>query len=145
MANIASVLKEEIARLARKVLRGDTKSLKRASAQYRSDIASLKRRILALEKEVSSLAKRNAKNPVAVQKPESGVGIRFSSKGLAAKRKSLGLSAADVGLLLGVSGQTVYHWEAGKTRPREHQKPAIAALRSLGKREAKSRLQSMTS
>ena len=42
MANIAAVLKEEISRLSRKETRGETASLKKASAQYRAEIAALK-------------------------------------------------------------------------------------------------------
>ena len=37
-------------RLARKELRSETESLKKASALYRSEIATLKRRATALEK-----------------------------------------------------------------------------------------------
>ncbi|MGZ5196264.1 MAG: hypothetical protein ACXWB8_12570 [Ramlibacter sp.] len=42
--------------------------------------------------------------------------------------------------MLGVSGQSIYKWEEGKTRPRASQLPAIAALRKMGKREANARL-----
>ncbi len=52
MPNIASVLKEEIARLVRKELRGETEGLKKTSSRYRSEIASLKRRIEAQEKQI---------------------------------------------------------------------------------------------
>ena len=45
-----------------------------------------------------------------------------------------------MGLLLGVSGQSIYHWEAEKSRPRQAQLQAIAALRKIGKREAKRKL-----
>ena len=38
------------------------------------------------------------------------------------------------------TGQTIYHWEAGKARPRASQMPAIAAFRKMGKREASSKL-----
>jgi DNA-binding transcriptional regulator YiaG len=66
--------------------------------------------------------------------------VRFSAKGLASQRQRLGLAAAEMGLLLGVSAQTVYNWEAGKSRPRQQQLAAIAALRGLGKRQVKVRL-----
>jgi transcriptional regulator with XRE-family HTH domain len=66
--------------------------------------------------------------------------LRFSAKGLAAKRKRRDLSAAAMAALLGVSGQSIYKWEEGKTRPRASQLPAIAALRKMGKREANARL-----
>ncbi|MDO8755990.1 MAG: hypothetical protein Q7J71_01020, partial [Polaromonas sp.] len=51
--NIATVLKAEISRVARKDARAETQPLKKASSQYRSDIAALKRRVLALEKQLS--------------------------------------------------------------------------------------------
>lgn len=41
---------------------------------------------------------------------------------------------------MGVSRQTIYAWERGKTRPRKSQLGAIAAVRLLGKREAAERL-----
>jgi hypothetical protein len=50
-----------------------------------------------------------------------------------------------MGLLLGVSGQSIYHWEAEKSRPRPAQLQAIAALRKLGKREARRRLEEIAS
>ena len=61
---------------------------------------------------------------------------RFSAKGLLAQRRRLGLSAADCGVLLGTSAQSVYNWEAGKVRPRARHLAAIAALRTLGKKDA---------
>jgi len=145
MPNIASVLKSEIARVARKEVKGDMQELKKATAQYRSHIAALRRRITELEREVKRIG-RVASRP-APDREDGGApgkdgrsGLRFSAKGLAAQRKRLGLSAAAVAALLGVSGQSIYKWEEGKTRPRASQLPAIAALRKMGKREANARL-----
>ncbi len=45
-----------------------------------------------------------------------------------------------MGLLLGVSAQTVYNWEGEKSRPRQQQMAAIKAVRGMGKREATARL-----
>ena len=56
MPNIATVFKAEIARLARKEVRGDSEGLKKAVAAQRADIASLKRRIQTLEAMVKRLA-----------------------------------------------------------------------------------------
>lgn len=69
------------------------------------------------------------------QSEEVAANLRFSAKGLAAQRSRLGLSAAQMGLLLGVSGQSIYKWEAGKARPRASQLPAIVQLKKIGKRE----------
>jgi DNA-binding transcriptional regulator YiaG len=67
-------------------------------------------------------------------------GLRFRVAGFANLRKKLGLSAAEMGKLMGVSAQSVYHWETGKSRPRAAQLAAIAAVRKLGKREVAQRL-----
>ena len=55
----------------------------------------------------------------------------------------LGLSAQAFGDLIGASGQSVYKWEEGKTRPRAKNLPAIAALRTMGKKEAAARLDAL--
>lgn len=143
MSNIASVLKDEISRIARKELRAETEKLKKASTQYRSDIAALKKRTAALEQVVSRLQKAVVKNAPAPEVPESAPQLRFSAARLAAQRQKLGLSAANMGILLGVSGQTIYHWESGKTRPQKSQLVAIAAVRSIGKGEAAAKLQEL--
>ncbi len=137
MPNIAVVLKGEIARLARKETRAEVGELRKASSQYRSHIAALRRRIDALERQLKKLAKAGGRaRPAAEPAAEEGTQRRFSAKRFAAHRAKLGLSAADYGKLIGVTGQTVYKWESGKARPRSGQLEAIAAVRGMGKREA---------
>ncbi len=141
MPNLASVLKGEILRLARKEVRSELEAIKKASANHRSEIAGLKRRVAALEKQQARPGRKARGGGEAPQGEAAGTArLRFSAKRLAAQRQKLGLSAADMGTLLGVSAQTIYHWEAGKTRPRAPQLAAIADLRKVGKREAKARL-----
>jgi DNA-binding transcriptional regulator YiaG len=135
--NIATVLKAEISRVARKDARAETQQLKKASSQYRTDIAALKRRVLDLEKQLTRLLKSGKRGPAsAAAEEKSGSGLRFSAKGFAAQRRRLGLTAAAVAKILNVSAQSVYKWEDGKTRPRASQLPAIASLRKMGKQEA---------
>ncbi len=57
MTTFVNQLKSEIARIAKKEIRTETQQLKKASAQYRSDIAALKRHIVALEATVKKLSK----------------------------------------------------------------------------------------
>jgi polyhydroxyalkanoate synthesis regulator phasin len=52
MSNIASVLKDEISRLARKEIKRETSALKKSSTAYRSEIAALKRRVQELERQL---------------------------------------------------------------------------------------------
>lgn len=145
MPNIATLLKSEISRIARKEVRAETAALKKAAATHRTEIASLKRRLQELEKQARSLGKRMPAEraaPKAVAGADSGV-QRFSAKGFASQRKRLGLSAAQCGLLIGASGQTIYNWEDGKAKPREKHLPAIAAFRTLGKTAALARLEAL--
>lgn len=136
MPNIATVLKDEITRIARREIRIETEGLKKASAQYRSEIAALKRRVATLEKQLAGLEKKTSKNTPPPVNQETDKGFRYSIKSLCAQRRRLGLSADDMGVLLGVSGQSIYKWETGASRPRQQQMAAIAAVRKLGKRDA---------
>ncbi|MGV3571710.1 MAG: helix-turn-helix domain-containing protein [Ramlibacter sp.] len=142
MPNIAAVLKGEIARIARKEIRAETEEFRKASAQHRAHIAALRRRVDELERQLKRVGKGTARAATAPQDDDEGQGSqrRFSPTRLAAQRSKLGLSAADFAALLGVSGQSVYKWEHGESRPRARQLEAIAALRGIGKREAAQRL-----
>ena len=145
MSSFADQLKSEIARLARKEVRTETRALKKANAQYRADIAALKRRLGELERTLARLAKGAVRAPSRSQAADDegdapAQGLRFRVAGFASLRKKLNLSAADMGKLVGVSAQSVYHWETGKSRPRASQLAAIAAVRKLGKREVAQRL-----
>jgi DNA-binding transcriptional regulator YiaG len=143
MPNIAAILKSEISRVARREVRGETLALKKAASAYRSEIAALKRRTQALEQQLRQLGKTSAKVAPAAASDDSAKTRRFSAKGLASLRRRLGLSAADCGLLVGASSQSIYNWEEGNVRPRTKHLSAIAALRTLGKREAAARLESL--
>jgi DNA-binding transcriptional regulator YiaG len=137
MSNIASALKEEISRIARKEIRRETSSLKKSSAAYRSDIAALKRRLVELERQLRRVGRAGqSAAPAAANDDSLTPGARFSAKSMAAQRRRLGLSAAECGLLIGASAQSVYNWEEGKARPRAQHLPAIFALRNLGRRQA---------
>ena len=141
MPNIATVLKQEITRLARKEAKAHVEPLRTASAQYRKDIAELKRQLRAMKKRVDYLdaqERKRLRKPVSVSEAE---GRRFSPGWLKAHRHRLGLAAADYAELVGVSPQTIYNWEHGKSKPRKEQLAALAAIRRIGKREAQRRLE----
>lgn len=140
MTNIATLLKREIARVARKEVRSQTTGLKKAVAAHRSEIAALKRRAGELEQQLRRLAKARAAPAAAVADTAPAKALRFTAKGFATQRRRLGLSAHDCGLLVGASGQSVYNWEDGKARPRAANLVAIAALRTMGKKQAARRL-----
>lgn len=137
MPNIGVVLKDEITRLAKKVLKSQIGPLQASSAAQRRHIAAMKRQIAALEKEVARLRKAptGRSTVAAASAGEEQQPLRFQAKGLRSLRARLGLSAEDFGKLAGVSGQSVYNWEAEKTVPRRAQLQSLSQLRGIGKRE----------
>lgn len=142
MPNIGSILKDEIARLARKEIRKQVDPMRKSSNQQRTLVAGLKRDVSILRKQIALLAE-SAANSAPPQTERTSAPVRFVAKGLKVHRARLGLSAADYAKLLGVSGQTVYNWELGAAKPRAEQRATLASLRGLGKREAQSRLQKL--
>jgi DNA-binding transcriptional regulator YiaG len=143
MPNIATVLKEEILRLARNEIRRQTSVLRKASAQYRKDIAEMKRRVSDLHRKLTPLEKQVLKNVPSQTAEVHAERVRFTAKGLRSQRQRLELSAADYGKLIGVTGQTIYSWEGETSRPRKQQVARIASLRHMGKGEARARLQQL--
>ena len=143
MPAFANQLKVEISRLAKKEIRNETQALKKTSAQYRSEIGVLKRRLSALEAQLKKIGRgsKGKESSVAAVQNES-TALRFRQAGFAALRKKLDLSAGDMAKLVGVSAQSVYHWESGKSRPRASQLQAIAAVRKMGKRAVAAKLES---
>ena len=143
MTNFTSVLKSEIARVARREVRAEIESLKKASTQYRSAIAQLRREVAALHKALRQ-ASRPAARAARAGAPESADGdaraLRFSATRLAAHRAKLGLSAALYGQLVGMSGATIYLWEQGRARPKPEQLQRLAAVRSLSRSAALAQL-----
>lgn len=135
MTTLATALKEEIRRLARKEIKAATQATAKAVAQHRREIAKLKRQIRDQEKKIASLQKGK---PTRQKVDES---VRFSARSVKAQRMRLGLSAADYARLVGVSPLTIYNWEHGKSRPRQEQLAQLIAVRGIGKREALKRLE----
>lgn len=157
MTNLATALKSEIEQVTHKALRDEAAQFRKASVTYLREITALQRRVESLEKLLGRLRGQALAQPAlrATRTPrpkalvtldadeQENHALRFSSKGFAKLRQRLGLSAAAMGTLLGVTAQSIYKWEDGKARPRASQLQAIAAARKLGKREAAAKLAEM--
>ena len=86
MANLATALKNEIARIARKELRDEVASLRKTVTGHRTDIAKLKRELAAASQELRRLRKevvRNAPPVEAAGQPDVSK-FRYSAERLAA-------------------------------------------------------------
>lgn len=145
MANLATAIRDEISRLARKEVRSEVTALKKHSAQHRRDIAALKRTVQQQTREIAVLRKalvRDHKRRIDASTDEQ-TAVRFSPIWLKKHRAKLGLSAENYAKLVEVSPLSIYHWESGKTVPREQQKAKLAQVRTLGKRQAQRLLDEM--
>ncbi|MDM0116233.1 helix-turn-helix transcriptional regulator [Variovorax sp. J22R133] len=147
MPNIASILKAEIVRVARKEVRSEIVAIKKASAQHRALIAALRREVEALRKELRRTAKskRVAQPDTAQSSQAKVIARRFSASRLATHRSKVGLSAAVYGKLVGLSGQTIYNWEQGKSRPNAEQIQQLAVVKELNRTALLERLGSPAS
>lgn len=144
MPNIAQVLKEEIRRLAKKeakaltfTIKKDVVKLKKANVAMRRDVALLKR-----DNDLLMASEKRRQQSLPVAAPEASK-ARLTSKGIRAMRKKLGLSQAEFGKLVKVSTVSVGNWEKkdGGLRLKDGTRAAVLALRGLGAREAKRRLE----
>lgn len=140
MPNIGVVLREEITRVAKKANKSELQALRKASTDYRHQIAALKRELSSMQRALKHVSQQAGKSVREERSGEESQTLRFSAKGFAKKRQQLGLSAASMAKLLGVSALSVYKWESGQTRPRAKQLQAISEVRTLGKRAAQARL-----
>ena len=142
MTNIASIFKSEITRLARKEVRTETESLRKASTNHRSEIAALKKQLRELQTEVRRIAKgaSSKQQPSKEQAPRT---FKFSASMLKAHRQKLGLTASEFGLLVGASQLSIYKWEGERAVPQERFHPGIAAVLAMRKQEAQAKLESL--
>ena len=141
MPNVATVLKDEITRLARKESRQQVAPLKKTNADLKRTVAALKAEVAELKRTVRFLENREKRRLQAPPNTGSPKAARFSPKWLKADRRRLGLSAKDYGRLVGVSSLTIYNWESGKSKPSAERLAVWAEVRGIGKREAKRRLE----
>ena len=141
MTTFAVALKQEIRRLARKEVKEQTAATVKSVARYRREIAALKRLVHAQERKLDILQKRDSASDKSPPASEANGSNRFSARSVRAQRQRVGLSAAQYAQLVGVSPLTIYNWEHGKSRPRNGQFEKLLAIRGIGKRGARERLE----
>lgn len=143
--NIGRLLKDEILKLSGRVVRRETAAL-------RKDVAALKRQAAAGRRELAALRRDNAGliedlrarlSAPAAAPAKASRHARLSPRLIRALRARLGLPREAFAKLVGVSAGAVITWESGKSKPREAAKAALVSLRSLGRREARWRLQTL--
>jgi DNA-binding transcriptional regulator YiaG len=144
MPNIATAFKDEISRLLRKEMRKQLEPLRKAADGYRKEVAALKRKLQEAERSAGVAARRgSSRRSVAEDTTDTAQEkqTRFVPKGLKSMRERLGVSAAELAGLLGVTGQSIYNWEQKKSTPRAAQLTQLAELRKLGKKAIRAQLE----
>lgn len=146
MVNLASALKTEVSRLARKEIKPVAEKLRIGTAESKSAIAQLSQRVKELERQLKVVQKNVARmqSPTRVPEPESRV-VRLTNARLHRIRTSLGLTGEETALLVGSTPVSVYRWEKeGSPLPKGPHLAAYTSLIGIGRREARRRLQALS-
>ena len=138
--NFNRMIKEAIAKGAGRVVRTPMAGL-------RHDVAALKRQVRELRnalRDVQRTTQQQARlaGPPAAAAEAKPVRIRPTGPMVLKLRKKLGLTQAEMAKLADVSSLTIWKWERspGRIKLRARTLAALAQVRGLGKRAAKSLL-----
>ncbi len=145
MPNLATLLKEEIGKIARKEVQDQVRELKKTVREQRDALARLEKKIGPVKAKAAAkpaAAKPAATKPATAKARKTPEGakkkqIRIAPDTIKKHRKRLKLSQAELGELLNVSTNTVLRWEAGTSKPRSKHLPRLDQLRSISMREVK--------
>jgi DNA-binding transcriptional regulator YiaG len=144
MANVAKVLKEEIARISRKETKSAISTIGKSQVNLRKIVADLKKRVVSLEKDNKRLvAVARKQEALSAETPsEETMKTRFSAKGIRSLRSRLRLTQAEFAKLVGTTTHSVYLWERkeGALRLRDRTRDALLSIRGLAAKEASAKL-----
>jgi DNA-binding transcriptional regulator YiaG len=135
--NFAGALKGEIQRLARKEVRANVAPLKKLVAGLRRRVAQQRRLIADLERDIRHGVKNTRAAVASASEDNEKSQIRFSPAWVKQHRKKLGMSRRVYARLIGVSAQSIFGWETGRTRPRRGALESWRRIRGMGVREVK--------
>lgn len=146
MGKVESIIKSEIIRLAKGEMRKISIPLGRDVRLMKKTVSQLRKSVLALERFAALKQKELAKREIRLEAtPEEVKKFRFSPRLIKTLRKKLRITQKELAILVGVSIVAVQMWETGKFNPKANKKAALAALRKLGRSEAKKLLAERTS
>ena len=138
MAKLETVIKEAIARGARRQVRVVVTPLRREVVRLRRKVVELHGTVTTLRRSAASWKRVMDASPLTpVVSEEEAKAARLSAGLIESLRKRLDLSQIGLARLIGVSGTAVAHWEAGASAPKGKNRVSLVALRKLGKREVK--------
>jgi len=138
VAKLEAMIKEAIARGARRQVRGVVTPLRRDLLRLRKRVTELQATVMKLRRSAHGWKRLMAASPAIPQvSEEDAKTARLSPRLIQSLRRRLGLSQTALARLVGVSAPAVAHWEAGHSTPAGKNRGSLVALRKLGKREVK--------
>jgi DNA-binding transcriptional regulator YiaG len=138
VAMLEKVMKEAIARGARRQIRVTVMPLRREVVRLRKKMKDLQASVLILRRGANGWRRFIQAAPAIPQvSEEDAKAARLSPRLIETLRKRLGLSQTALARLVGVSAPAVAHWEAGDSMPAGKNRANLVALRKVGKREVK--------
>ncbi len=138
MAKLETVIKEAIARGARRQVRVVVTPLRREVVRLRKKVTNLHATVTTLRRSANGW-KRHIEAAPAIPhvSEEDAKAARLSPRLITSLRRRLGLSQMALARLVGVSAAAVAHWVAGNSMPTGQNRMTLVALRRVGKREVK--------
>lgn len=138
MAKLESVIKEAIARGARRQVRVVVMPLRREVLRLRRKVAEFQGALTTLRRSAAGWERMMEAAALVPQVSEAEAkSARLSPRLIQGLRKRLKLSQMALAQLVGVSAPAVAHWEAGESTPTGQNRAALVGLRRVGKREVR--------
>ena len=138
MAKLEAVIRESIARGARRQIRVAVMPIRREIVRLRRRVTQLHGALTTLHRSAAGWKRMmEAAPPVPPVSEDEAKSARLSPRLIQSLRKRLGLSQTALARLVGVSAPAVAHWEAGNSTPTGQNRAAVVGLRKVGKRGVK--------
>lgn len=135
MANMKSVAKSEIIRLAKKEVRKFSVPLTCDIRLLKKTVSQMRKAFLALDRFAAHQQKELAKREIRLEAPPEEIKkARFSPRLIRSLHKKLRITQRELAVLAGVTVGAVHFWESGKFMPNREKKKILVALRKLGRR-----------
>ncbi|MFZ2656063.1 MAG: hypothetical protein WAX69_14120 [Victivallales bacterium] len=138
MADIKTVLRAMVIRLARQEANAKVRPLEKKVIGLRESCRLQKKLIVELQDKVSKISGNiRPEDRMLTLSPEAMGKTRIFPALIVALRRRLDLDGRQFARIVGASRHTVSSWESGKSKPQGEQRAKIIALRGIGKTKAK--------
>jgi DNA-binding transcriptional regulator YiaG len=138
VAKLEAVIRESIARGARRQIRMAVTPLRREVVRLRRRVAELQGTVTTLRRSAAGWKRIMEATPAVPRvSEEEAKSARLSPRLVQSLRRRLGLSQTALARLVGVSAPAVANWEAGNSTPTGQNRVAVVGLRKVRKRDVK--------